>query len=243
MRAVEFLPEETFIPAKEAGISGLKVFHGTSSANLSKIMRNGLEPRVNKWIHNNPYQHSVTKFAPGERKAASELSTTKDLERAISYAGQGGSTGWGDKTGGVVVSFVLADTDMVSEIGYDETEIVIKNKISPNRLTIVYPDRLIGKEQDYLEKADKSRSSAAIKNEKIKKINKSLKDAGSFSSIKSLNPRTPRIAVVGPAKSFLGFKNLDLDTTEFNAWLQNELKTPTTPADEEEYWNKKLGRH
>lgn len=240
MRLSEILNEnkEKFISAKEAGLSGLKVFHGTLSSNLSKIMRNGLVPRVNKWLHNNPYQHSVTKFGPGERSAAAELSTSKDLERSIFYANQGGSTGLSDKGSGVVVSFVLTDTDQISLDGYDSTEIVLKNKIIPGRLTIEYPERLIGKEQTYLEKADKSRNLSATKNDRIKEINKVLKIAGSISSVKSLNPRTARVKIEGPANDLLGNKNLDLDTEEFNTWLENELKKPATVADVKIYWDK-----
>ena len=100
MRLSEILNESgfDFINAKEAGISGQTRYHGTASGNLSKILRSGLQPRINKWFHNNKYQHSVTKFAPGERKANLDLSTTNDLDHAIMYASQGGSTGWGDTT-------------------------------------------------------------------------------------------------------------------------------------------------
>ena len=229
MRLYEILNEAAgdFVSAKEAGISGQPRYHGTTSSNLSKILRNGLQPRPNKWFHSNKYQHSITKFAPNKRKEASELSTTDDLDKAKSYALQGGSTGWGDETGGVVLGFTVVDSDMVCLNGFDTNETVFKNKITPDRLKIVYPTRLVGKEPEYKEKSDQANLKNIDKLAQLKEINKKLKAAGSDITVKSLNPRSARVTLYKDGARF-GMNNYDVGTPEFNTWLEREISDPLT---------------
>jgi|GEM_PF-3604178 len=246
MRLFEILNEnsERFKTAAESKLTGTVVYHGTPSSNLTKIMRNGLGPRPNKWIHNNRYQGSVTKFAPGERKEVAELSTTTELDNAKGYAAQGGSVGWGFGGPGVVVGFKILDNDIVSTSGFDVDEIVFKNIISPDRLKIVFPERLVGKESRYHEKAKEFKSNSSAKAEKIKKINKLLKNAGSTSTVNSMNANTPRVRFTGPAREILRWVyhigNLDLDTPEFEKCLKRELQNPSTEADVKAFWDNKM---
>jgi hypothetical protein len=237
LREVDKSAEEQFMPASQAGLVGKTVYHGTSTEKISKIMRHGLLPRPNKWIHNNRWHGAVTKFKPGERKEVAELSTTTQIDKAKQYAAQGGSTGWSTGNGGVIFQFEIVGDDIVSEIGYDENEVVFKNKISPERLKIVFPDRLVGKEKELLGKAGATKSNSLSKTAKIKKINQELKAAGSTSFIRSVSANTPRIKIIGPASHLL--HSMNMGTPEFDSWIQRELKKPTTPEDVQQYYDKK----
>lgn len=226
------------------------VYHGTASSNLSNIMKNGLKPKLNKWFYSNKYQQSGSsgyKLKPEERmKDLADLSTTVSLERAIKYAKQGGSTGWGNVPS-VVLAFKPLPSDVIEFDGFDSTEIIFKNVISPERLEIVWPEKLTGKKDALLGKAAEKKEFGSAKTLKIKEINKQLKSVGSGFSIKSTSPNTARIKLFynseTPLISILrtGEKlpvdmpwsnlNTDIDSEEFKNFLQKELSNPFTTTD------------
>lgn len=173
------------------------VYHGTASENLSNIMKHGLKPKMNKWFYSNKYQGgSDYKLQPGETQAElADLSTTTNLKQAIMYAEQGGSTGWGGKPG-AVVAFKPLPSDRMEQGGFDANEIIFKNVIAPERLEIVWPERLATKKSALLQKAAEKKAYGADKTAQVKEVNKQLKAAGSGFRIKSGSSTTPRIVLV-----------------------------------------------
>ena len=224
------------------------VYHGTASKNLSKIMRNGLKPKLNKWFYSNNYQSGANgpyRLQPGEKlKDLADLSTTPDFEKALAYAKQGGSTGWGD-TPGVVLAFKPLPTDIIVFGGFEEHELVFKNVIAPERLEIVWPERLKSKKEELLAKASEKKAFGATKTDQVKAINKQLKAVNSEFRIKSLSPTTPRVAIILSLDNPLSYifrgqesfdrgtrtiVNTNIDSHEFNNWLKQALTTHFTPT-------------
>lgn len=226
------------------------VYHGTASANLSNIMKHGLKPKLNKWLYSNPYQHSTggPKLQPGEKqKDLADLSTTVSFERAKRYAEQGGSTGWGNVPA-VVLAFKPLPSDMIEFDGYDQTEVIFKNVIAPERLEIVWPERLTTKKDVLLGKAAEKKAYGATKTAQVKQINQQLKAAGSGFRIKSSSASTPRIYVIFSSATPLTYVskfsgdvltdegpwrlvNTDIDSGEFEQFLKRELARPFTTTE------------
>ena len=238
MRIHEILESTTALPDI--------VYHGTASANLSNIMKHGLKPRLNKWYYSNSYQNPGEpryKLQPGEKmKDLADLSTTVSFERAKEYAEQGGSTGWGNVPG-VVVAFKPLPTDVIEFEGFDSTELIFKNVISPDRLEIVWPERLKNKESALIDKAAEKKMYSANKTAQVKEINKKLKAANSGFRVKSTSPHTPRVKVVFDPKTPLTYinkrsgqsmseqgpwnvANTDINSQEFQKFLKQELSKP-----------------
>lgn len=238
MRIYEIFESTTTLPDK--------VYHGTASANLSNIMKHGLKPRLNKWFYSNSYQNPGApryRLQPGEKmKDLADLSTTSDFERAKEYAEQGGSTGWGNVPG-VVLAFKPLPSDVIEFEGFDTTELVFKNAIAPERLEIVWPERLMNKKPAMLDKAAEKKMYSANKTAQVKEINKKLKAANSGFRIKSTSPHTMRAKVVFDSKTPLTYinkrsgelmsdqgpwnlVNTDIDSQEFQNFLKQELSKP-----------------
>lgn len=227
------------------------VYHGTPSANLSNVMKVGLKPKLNKWLYSNNYQHSGAgryKLEPGETlKDLADLSTTTSLDRAIEYAKQGGSTGWGNVPG-AVVAFKPLPTDIIEFGGYDGEEIVFKNAIAPERLEIVWPEKLTSKKDLLIKKGMEKKEFGANKTAQIKDVNKQLKAAGSGFRIKSLSSNTPRVAIIFSSTTPLSYfdnyskqttysegpwhpTNANIGSPEFDRFLQRELTEPFTTTE------------
>lgn len=110
--------------------------------------------------------------------------------------------------------------------GFDTSETVFNNTITPDRLKVVYPPRLVGKEPKYKEKSDQAKLKNIDKLAQLKEINKKLKSAGSGITVKSLNPRSARVTLYKDGARF-GMNNYDVGTPEFNTWLDRELQNPS----------------
>ena len=124
-----------------------KVYHGTKQELLSKIMKHGLVPQINR------YATTPDSFGSGRQETWSKeeltditaVSTTTNINEAKNYAEWGGSTGDTDhEVPGVVLAFTPLPTDKVKNEGYtgSKTEWSFYNVISPGRLLIVWPKNL-----------------------------------------------------------------------------------------------------
>lgn len=220
MRAHEFLVESQ-IPDV--------VYHGTASANLANIMKHGIKPKLNRYAYANRAHgggvNLLPKLAPGERRSDLEtISTSVNFDNSLEYAKLGGSTGSGSP--GVVLAFRPLPSDNFEVTGMPG-EVVFRNAISPDRLQIVWPRRLAGKETQLAQKAEKKKQSAAEKTQQIKSINQQLKAAGSSIRIKSTNPNTARIAIwfMDPDNP-VQVGNTNIDDQNFAVFLKKELANP-----------------
>jgi len=239
MRASEFVSE-----AVKGEITQLPdmVYHGTKRGNLPSITRSGLRPRLNKWMWNNSW-HNQAPGRPGysapsaEQKAQDTVvSTVGDLESALAYAKLGGSTGWGGDTG-LVLAFKPLPTDKFVFGGYDGGEIVFYNVISPDRLKIVYPENLAGKEQQYVQRGQDVTEFTKEKFKKIADINKQLRKVGSQFKVHSyrytsINPAifitkttdgVHSVIDINGNKDYFAKKETTLDSEDFKQWLAQQL--------------------
>jgi predicted chitinase len=220
MRASEFIVESK-IPDV--------VYHGTASANLTNIMKHGIKPKLNRYAYSNR-QHgggiaTGLELEPGKRRSDLEtISTSVNFDNSLEYAKLGGSTGSGSP--GVELAFRPLPSDSFEETGMPG-EVVFRNAISPDRLQIVWPQRLAGKEKQLAQKAEKKKQSGAEKTQQIKSINQQLKAAGSSIRIKSTNPNTARIAIwfMDPDNP-VQVGNTNIDDQNFAVFLKKELANP-----------------
>lgn len=219
------------------------VYHGTTRKNLHSIMKDGLKPKLNKWKYYNrwqgqhPSQSTYDKPSPEEKKTDTVISTTSDLETALGYAKMGGSTGWKtDQTekDAVVLSWRPLPTDKIGDKLGPDADILFYNTISPDRLKIMYPESLVGKEQQFITKGATLTDFNTEKDNKIKEINKQLKNAGSTYRIKSYKYSKPRwdVFAIDPVKNETPIDwpgdiinpTIELTSPEFNNWLKQQLK-------------------
>jgi hypothetical protein len=220
MRAHDFLVESK-IPAV--------VYHGTASTNLTNIMKHGIKPKLNRYeysnrMHGGGFERGL-ELEPGERRSDLEtISTSVNFDNSLEYAKLGGSTGSGSP--GVVIAFKPLPSDSFEATGMPG-EVIFRNAISPDRLQIVWPKRLVGKERELAQRAEQKKQAGAAKTEQIKTINKQLKTAGSFIRIKSTNANTPRIAIwfMDPTDP-VQVGNTNIDDQNFAVFLQRELANP-----------------
>lgn len=220
MRALEFIVESKMPKV---------VYHGTASANLANIMKHGIKPKLNRYAYANR-QHGggvnlLPKLAPGERRSDLEtISTSVNFDNSLEYARLGGSTGSGSP--GVVVAFKPLPSDRFEVTGMPG-EVIFRNAISPDRLKIVWPDRLVGKEKELAQRAEQKKQFGASKTEQIKTINRQLKAAGSLIRIKSTNANTPRIAIwFQDPDNPVQVGNTNIDDQNFAVFLKKELANP-----------------
>lgn len=219
------------------------VYHGTMRANLHAIMKDGLKPKLNKWKYYNRWhgQHpSNPNFippTPEEKLRDTTLSVTDDIEDAFDWAVTGGGRAERspERTRDVVVlAFAPVASDKPAAEEGMAGELVFRNTISPNRLKIVYPEKLKGKENQFLEKGATLTDFTAEKSAKMKEVNKQLKQAGSPYRIKSYKYAKPRwdVFAVDDTKGGLApdwpnanavNKVLPMNTPEFDQWLRKQL--------------------
>lgn len=231
MRVKDIITENLEIPKL--------VYHGTTRRNLHSIMKDGLKPKLNKWMFRNRWQGQYPGSpnydppTPEEKAAETAISVTGNFEHARSYAEMGGSVGWRtDQTerDAVVLAFRPLPTDKTAtEIGHD-ADFRFYNIITPDRLKIVYPERLIGREQDFISKGNVLSDFNAEKSARMKAINQQLKQAGATARIKSYKYSKPRWDVYAepstadwPGTIQTGGV-VDITSTEFETWLTNQLK-------------------
>lgn len=220
------------------------VYHGTTRNNLHSIMKDGLKPKLNKWKYYNrwqgqhPSQPTYDKPSPEEKKADTVISATSGFETALGYAKMGGSTGYRtDQTekNAVVLSWRPLPTDKIGDNLGPDADTMFYNTISPDRLKIVYPESLVGKEQQFITKGATLTDFNTEKANKIKEINKQLKNAGSPHRIKSYKYKKPRWDVFAVDTSNNDNRpddwpgdvispTIELNSTEFNNWLQKQLR-------------------
>jgi hypothetical protein len=246
MRAQEFICEDKQLPDI--------IYHGTPSKNLTNILRRGLQPRYNKW---ETQQYKL--YTPQNAKRSADdqpvLSTTPDLDLAIQYAQQGGSTGVGQWEGerNIVLAFKPLPTDKYRVGGHMAShEIEFYNTISPDRLSIVWPEAARGKlTPERMAAAQSLNTKQASKTELVKAANKHLQKIGSPLKIASIGTanrprirvkikntpgtpwyssdyRTPYIDFVNynPERNSWDPVEFDITSTEFQNWLSQQTATP-----------------
>ena len=215
------------------------LYHGTSRKNLHAIMKDGLKPKLNKWLYLNKHQRQHPNYpgymppTPEEKARDTVVSTTTSINHAKGYAEMGGSTGRRTPEtvrDAVVLAFKPLPTDKIGvEKGYD-ADIVFYNTITPDRLQIVYPERLIGKEQYFIGKGEVLTDFNAEKSAKMKEINKQLKAAGSLARIKSYKYAKPRWDVFADPRpndwpgTLATGGVVDMTSPEFQTWLTSQHK-------------------
>jgi len=218
------------------------VYHGTMRNNLSSIMKDGLKPKLNKWLYFNrwhgrhPSNPNYIPPTPEQKLRDTTLSVTDDIEDAFDWAVTGGGRAerTPERTRDVVV---LAFEPVASDKPGGEEgmagELVFRNTISPNRLKIVYPEKLKGKEKEFLEKGATLTDFTAEKSAKMKEVNKQLKQAGSSYRIKSYKYAKPRWDVFAVDNEKGGFppdlpldritRTILMNSPEFDQWLKKQL--------------------
>lgn len=218
------------------------VYHGTMRNNLHAIMKDGLKPKLNKWKWLNRHQGmhpsnpNYIPPSPEEKLRDTTLSVTDDIEDAFDWAVTGGgrSERSAERARDVVV---LAFEPIASDKPGGEQgmagELVFRNTISPDRLKIVYPEKLKGKEKEFLEKGAKLTDFTAEKSAKMKEVNKQLKQAGSPYRIKSykyakprwdvfaIDNETGRLATDLPVDR--NTNTILINSPEFDQWLKKQL--------------------
>mgnify|MGYP003334708955 CR=1 FL=1 len=244
MRITEIITEGLEIPRELPNL----LYHGTSRRRLHGIMKDGLKPKLNKWKWLNMYQGQYpgrpgyVPPTPEQKAEDTVISATKSFDHALSYAQAGGSTGWrsdNDKRDAVVLAFKPLPSDKLAPtMGYD-ADYRFYNKITPDRLKIVYPERLVGQEQHFITKGQTLTDANAKKAAMMKEINKKLKQAGSIARIASHSYGQPRWDVYlkqgqqqikdWPAMTPHGTPDVvDMTSPAFQTWLTNQLRNPTT---------------
>ena len=220
------------------------IYHGTTRRNLHSIMKDGLKPKLNKWKYYNRWQgqHPSQKSTydpptPEEKKQDTAISATSELETALGYANQGGSVGYSSdqsKKDAVVLAWKPLTTDKIGNESGPDGELVFYSVIAPNRLKIVYPERLVGKEQEFLSKGATLTDFNTIKSNKMKEINQQLKKAGSPNRIKSYRYSSPKWDVFAVDTSNNDRRpedwpgdiispTIELNSQEFDNWLKNQF--------------------
>lgn len=172
--------------------AGITLYHGTTYANLPKVMRSGLQPRVAG--HTAIMYHdwrSLTSNKPDQQadKPPLELKavyTSPNIEEVKTYMFP------------VILSFVTTADDVLSNNHYQEGEVLVHNRVMPDRLKMVQgnPERmkeLLGQETV----ADEAGVpiSASIKN-----INQAIKSSGY--KLNKASRKTDRVKVTGPERKY-----------------------------------------
>lgn len=190
MRAYEFLME-AYVPAgKKFHQSGMVLYHGTHRKNLDSILQNGLVPKKNSHevsLYHDARIVAALKGEPAPPSPPSEkvIFTSEDINDIKSYLLP------------ICFKFVTIDTDILGGSQYQEGETLVYNKISPDRLEIVY-----GVSKDDIgslkHKASQSNKQGTDVSSCIKEINKVLKPKG-YKLLKT-STKTDRVSLIGPDK-------------------------------------------
>ena len=151
--------------------TGQIVYHGTALSFLPSIFKVGLSPRINKyekmWAEKYGYEYDLEKA-----KQNKALYVTTDIDTAKRF-GAGSTSGYKDRNY-AVLAFKILPTDIVDDAdsgpGFIDSELLIRNTISPDRLHIVYPENI--SKSDIENKANKLKSKTNI----IRSINKIIND-------------------------------------------------------------------
>jgi hypothetical protein len=219
------------------------VYHGTMRTNLHSIMKDGLKPKLNKWKWLNRWQGmhpsnpNYIPPSPEQKLRDTTLSVTDDIQDAFDWAVTAGGRGERSaerEKGVVVLAFEPLPSDKVGGEEGMAGELVFRNTISPDRLKIVYPEKLKGKEQEFVDKGAALSDFSAEKSNKMKEVNKQLKQAGSPYRIKSYKYAKPRwdvfaiddttgkLAPDWPNANTVD-KVLPMNTPEFDRWFKKQL--------------------
>lgn len=130
------------------------VYHGTNTRFISKILKFGLIPRPNSYYYK--YADTPEEEAAIKKSSPSELYVSMEFETAKRFAEEGlksydyvmqqklGSDYRVNKIHApVILSFKIEASDKIlsidKNVDYEGHEIVLGSKISPDRISVVYP--------------------------------------------------------------------------------------------------------
>lgn len=193
------------------------LYHGTATSNINGILSKGLLIKKDR-----AWGGSSEKFNPENDTKA--LWVTDNIESAKSYAHMGGSSHIWGKGDGVVFAFKPQEGDKISPQGHPNAY-TVRNTISPERLTIVYPPRFDGKLDDLKQQASDNQVRADDKTSRIKEINKKLKSLGSAIVLRGKSKATDRVAF---SSSFTNTtQTFMLDDPKIQQLIDLESKSPS----------------
>lgn len=239
MRANEFILVEDYSTAGRrrwpGGISefnptyhraGITLYHGTTYDNLPKVMRAGLQPRVAG--HTAVMYHdwrSLTRNKPDEQADKPPLDlkavyTSPNIEEVKTYMFP------------VILSFVTTESDTLSNDHYQEGEILVHNRVMPDRLKMVQgdPERM----QRLLDKETVADNAGESVSASIKNINKAIKSTGF--KLNKASRKTDRVKVTGPERQY-GSSDWEV-TSDYGSFLLKS-EGPTKMKELGLAWNPK----
>ena len=172
--------------------AGITLYHGTSYANLPKVMRSGLQPRNTS--HTATMYHDWRKLTQDKPELQADkppldlkaVYTSPNIEEVRTYMFP------------VILSFVTTSEDILSNDHYQEGEILVHNKVAPDRLKMVQgkPDRM----QSLLDKETAADEAGVPISASIKNINQAIKSTGY--KLSKASRKTDRVKVTGPERQY-----------------------------------------
>jgi len=189
-----------FLIDNDKGIdyTGTKVYHGTSSKYIQNILKVGLRPNPNKYWANT-FSTSREEKQKMLKELPKELYVTTDFDAALDSAKH--TAFYGGKP--IVLSFILnsKDTYIPKE---QETELVLYNKISPNRLSVEFPKNFS------TAKVKRNIDLSKRRTELIRSVNKILRKYNF--NVRSGSKTTPRLLLYYNGEMVQSFLPKEIDS-------------------------------
>lgn len=172
--------------------AGITLYHGTTYDRLASIMRTGLQPRTTG--HTASMYHDWRLLSQNKPELQADkppldlkaVYAAPDINDVKSYMFP------------VILSFVTTAEDILSNDHYMVGEILLHNRVTPDRLTVVKGNKakinqILNKDQTADEEGDKI--SASLKN-----VNKVIKPLGW--KLGKASRKTDRVKVTGPERQY-----------------------------------------